>query len=126
MPAARKLLNELIKLSIRAAQWIDYTWDVKYSEDQSELRLFSQGPMPGHLALEGSEFSLECSEFSIHLLFHKATWHWSDQTCLGSTQPPSHWCWKIPIIHAQLKTCSSSICECGALDQIAARVEIID
>ena len=34
VPVARKLLNELFKLSIRAAQWIDYEWDVKYSENQ--------------------------------------------------------------------------------------------
>ena len=32
------------KLTIRAAQWIDYKWDVKYSEDQSELRLFVPRP----------------------------------------------------------------------------------
>ena len=29
--AAHKLLNELSKLSIQAAQWIDYKWDVKYT-----------------------------------------------------------------------------------------------
>ena len=40
MPEARKLLNDLFKLIVRAAQWTDYNWNAKYSEDQSELRLF--------------------------------------------------------------------------------------
>ena len=42
--AARKLLNELSKLSTRAALWIDYKWDMKYSKDQSELRFFVSRP----------------------------------------------------------------------------------
>ena len=44
VPAARKLLNELPELSICASQWIDYKWGSKYSESQSELRLFYQKP----------------------------------------------------------------------------------
>ena len=49
--AARKLLNELSKLSIRAAQWTDYKWDAKYSNGQLELRLFvPRRPVFGHLA----------------------------------------------------------------------------
>ena len=44
VPAVRKLLYELSKLSIRAAQWIDYKWDVKYGEDQSELLFFVPKP----------------------------------------------------------------------------------
>ena len=43
-PAARKLLNELSKLSIRVAQWINYEWDVKCSEEQSELCFFVPRP----------------------------------------------------------------------------------
>ena len=39
VPAARKLLNELFKLSIQAAQLTDYKLNVKYSEGQSEVRL---------------------------------------------------------------------------------------
>ena len=31
VPAARKLLNELSILSIRATQWTDYKWDAWYS-----------------------------------------------------------------------------------------------
>ena len=44
VPAAGKLINELSKLSIQAAQWINYKWDVKYCEDQLELRLFVSRP----------------------------------------------------------------------------------
>ena len=44
MLAARKLLKEPSKLSIRAAQWIDYEWDLKYSDGHSELRLFVPKP----------------------------------------------------------------------------------
>ena len=33
-------VHELSELSICAAQWIDYKWNAKYSEGQSELRLF--------------------------------------------------------------------------------------
>ena len=44
VPAARNLLNTLSKLSIRAAQEIDNKWDFKYSEDQTELRLFVPRP----------------------------------------------------------------------------------
>ena len=43
-PAARKLLNKLSKLSIRAAQLIDYKWNMKYYKDLSELRLFVPKP----------------------------------------------------------------------------------
>ena len=31
---------------------------------------------------------------------------WYAQTCSGTTQPPSHWCWKILVIHVQIRTCS--------------------
>ena len=43
-PAARKLLNDLSKLSFRTALWTDYKWGVKYSEGQPELRLFVPRP----------------------------------------------------------------------------------
>ena len=42
--AAGKLLNKLSNRSIRAAQSIDSTWNVKYFEDQSELCLFVPRP----------------------------------------------------------------------------------
>ena len=58
VPATCKLLHELSKLSIRAAQWTDNNWDAKYSEGQSELRLFVQ---------------------------YQVIWHGSTQTCLGTT-----------------------------------------
>ena len=41
---ARKLLNALSKLSIRAAQQTDYKWDAKCSEGQLQLRLFVPRP----------------------------------------------------------------------------------
>ena len=34
VPAARKLLSELFELSIRAAQWIHFKRNAKYSESQ--------------------------------------------------------------------------------------------
>ena len=54
----RKLLNELSKLSIRAAQWTDCKWDAKYSKIQSELRT------PLYCKAQG-----------------QATWHGFSQTC---------------------------------------------
>ena len=80
VPAARKLLNELSKLSILAAQWIDYKRDVKYSEDPSELRLFVPKPIARPLGM-------------------------------GVLRPAwvrlNHLrCWKIPVIHALIGTCS--------------------
>ena len=44
VPAARKLLNELSKISIRASQWINYKQNAKYSEGQSKLRLYVPKP----------------------------------------------------------------------------------
>ena len=52
VPVARKMLNELSKLSIRTAQWIDYKWDGKYFEDQSELRLFFPRPSARPLRMD--------------------------------------------------------------------------
>ena len=49
-------------------------------------------------------------------------WNGSAQTCSGKTQPSSYWCWKIPVIHAQMGTAPTSICECGVLDQTATNV----
>ena len=33
-------VHELSELSIRAAQWIEYKWNAKYSKGQSKQRLF--------------------------------------------------------------------------------------
>ena len=53
----------------------------------------------------------------------QATWHVSDQTYLGTTHPLLHWCKKIPVIYEQIwGLASTSICECGVLDQTAAHV----
>ena len=68
--AARNLLNELSTPSTRAAQWIDYKWDVKYSKDT--LKTIRDVPL--------------CRKAQC-----QASWHGSAQTCLGTTQPPSHW-----------------------------------
>ena len=40
MPAARKLLNNLFKLGIRATQWTNYRWSAEYSKRTSVLHLF--------------------------------------------------------------------------------------
>ena len=37
-------LNELPKLSVRAAEWTDYKWEAKYSEGQTELRFLILRP----------------------------------------------------------------------------------
>ena len=40
VPAARKLLQDLTELDIRAAQWTDFEWSTEYSECSSDLRAF--------------------------------------------------------------------------------------
>ena len=40
VPAARKLLQDLAELDIRAAQWTDFKWSTEYSECSSDLRAF--------------------------------------------------------------------------------------
>ena len=40
VPAARKLLQDLTELDIRAAQWTDFKWSTEYSECSSDLRAF--------------------------------------------------------------------------------------
>ena len=40
VPAARKLLQDLTELDIRAAQWTDFQWCTEYSECSSDLRAF--------------------------------------------------------------------------------------
>ena len=40
VPAARKLLQDLTELNIRAAQWTDFKWSTEYSECSSDLRAF--------------------------------------------------------------------------------------
>ena len=40
VPTARKLLQDLTELDIRAAQWTDYKWSTEYSECSSDLRAF--------------------------------------------------------------------------------------
>ena len=40
VPAARKLLQDLTELDIRAAQWTDFKWSMEYSECSSDLRAF--------------------------------------------------------------------------------------
>ena len=40
MPAVRKLLNDLSKLDIRAAQWTNYRWSTEYSKHTSVLHVF--------------------------------------------------------------------------------------
>ena len=69
--------------------WIDYNWHVKYSEDQSELRLFI--PVPGHL------LEWVCSD----LLGYD-----SIAFAVGRFQSSMHK-WELAF---------TSICECGALD----------
>ena len=68
---ARKMLNELSKLSIRAAQWINYhTWGAKFFESQSEPCFF-QGPWLEHLAYvrlnQLNRFALELEDSSHQL-----------------------------------------------------------
>ena len=40
VPAARKLLQDLTELDIRAAQWTDFRWSMEYSECSSDLCAF--------------------------------------------------------------------------------------
>ena len=45
VPALRKLLNDLSKLGIRAAQWTNYRWSVEYSKRTSVLHVFIPRPL---------------------------------------------------------------------------------
>ena len=49
VPAARKLLNNLSKLGIRAAQWTNYRWSAEYSKRTSVLHVFISFPVLGPL-----------------------------------------------------------------------------
>ena len=49
MPAARKLLNDLSKLGIRAAQWTSYKWSAEYSKRTSVVHISFSGPVLGTL-----------------------------------------------------------------------------
>ena len=40
VPAAQKLINDLSKLGIRAAQWTNYRWGTEYSKRTSVLHVF--------------------------------------------------------------------------------------
>ena len=42
----------IMQLSIRAAKWIDYKWDAKYSENQSQLCLLVQRPSTTPLGID--------------------------------------------------------------------------
>ena len=78
---ARKLLNEVSKLNILAAQWIDCQWDAKYSECQSELRLF----VP------------RSSARPLGKVLPRPAWVRFNCLCTGVE--------KIPVIHVQMGTC---------------------
>ena len=98
VPAASKLLNELSKLSICAAHWIGYKWNAKYSEDQSELRPF----VP------------KTSSRPLDMSLPRPAWVGLNRFCTDVEKfqsPMPKWGFA-----------STSICECGALDQTAAHV----
>ena len=40
VPAARKLLQDLTELDIRAAQWTDFKWSTEYSDGSSDIHAF--------------------------------------------------------------------------------------
>ena len=47
--AAQKLLNDLSKLGLRAAQWTNYKWNAEYSKRTSVLHVFIAKSVLGHL-----------------------------------------------------------------------------
>ena len=101
VPATRKLLIELSKLGIRTEQWTDYKWDVKYSEDQSKLRLFVPRP--------------NARPFEMDL--HRSAWGLFNRlrTCFGR-------------FHSSVdkwRLASTSICECGAVDKKKSHLILI-
>ena len=83
-------------MSIRDAQCTDYKWYAKYSEGQSELRLFVPRPSAMLLAIG----------------LPRPVWVQLNRLCtgIGRFQLPMHKWGLAP----------TSICDCGALDQIAA------
>ena len=97
VPKARRLLSELSKTSIRAAQWIDFKWNAKYLKSIRAWRL--------------------CPKEQ-----HQATWHKFARTCfvrlkrlrtgVGRFQSPMYK-WEVAL---------TSICEWSTLDQIRVHV----
>ena len=94
-------INELSKLSHRAAQQTDYKRNVNYFVSQSKLRLSVLGPVP----------YIYC--------------HGCAQTCLITIQTPSHWCWIVLVMRAQMRLARTLICECGAFNQTAPHVKLL-
>ena len=90
-PAARKMINELSKLSTRAAQWTDFKWDTKYSKGQSKLCLFSPRPSARPLGMD----------------LARPVWIRLNHHCpgIGSFKSSMH----------KWGFASTSICECGHL-----------
>ena len=92
------MLSDLSKLSIRVALWIDYKWDVKYCENQSELRLFVPRP----------------NTRSLGMGLPRPAWVRLNHLCtgVGRFQSSMHKWGLSP----------TSICECGTLDQTASHL----
>ena len=96
--AARKLLDNLSELGIRARQWTDYKWNMEYSEGPSELCAFipRAGTRPLGMGL------LRPAWVVLNRL----------RTGVGRFQSSMHKWGLAP----------TSSCDCGALDQTAAHI----
>ena len=83
VPTARKLLHNLSKLGIRAAQWTNLTWDTENSKSMSALCVYIPRVSSPH----------------------KVYWNELDQNSLGQTHSPACWRWAFPFVHAQMGSC---------------------
>ena len=98
VPAARKLLQDLTELDIRAAQWTDFKWSTEYSECSSDLRAFipRTSTKPMGMGLPRSSWV-------------KLNFLWASVGCFQS------------FLH-KWGLAPTSNCECGATEQTAEHI----
>ena len=98
VPSTPKLLNNISKLVIRAAQWTNYKWSAEYSKRISVLHVFIPRASSRPLGIDlprTSWVKLNCMRTGVGR-FHLSLYKWN--------------------------LASSPICKCGATDQTADHV----
>ena len=98
VPAAQKLLDSLTESDIRAAQWMDYVWNMEYLKSASRLHAFipRASPMPLGMGLPRTSW-VKLNRLRIGVgRFHSSMYKW------GAAPSPN--------------------CECGAFEQTADHI----
>ena len=96
--AARKLLQDLSELDIRAAQWTDFKWSTEYSECSSDLRAFIS----------------RTSTRPMGMGLPRSSWVWLNRLRAGAG------CFQ-SFMH-KWGLAPTSNCECGAVEQTAEHI----